>query len=208
VGAAVGGLSGLLADSAADVVPPLAAGALGVALAIVLTGALHLDGLADTADALGGATRERALEIMRDHAVGVYGAAAIALVCILDASLLAWLAERDDAALAGVGAGAAARAVMLPTGVMLPYARESDGQGRLLEGVGAPAVVVAAGLAVLLSLPAGVAGLAGAGAAAAVAAALGALAWLWLRGATGDVLGATAKCAETTALLVAVAVLA
>ena len=45
-----------------------------------LTGALHLDALADTADALGGSTRERALEIMRDHAIGAYGAVALVLV--------------------------------------------------------------------------------------------------------------------------------
>src|SRR6478736_1463935 len=54
--------------------PALAAGGLGVAVALVLTGALHLDGLADTADAFGAADRERALEIMRDSRTGSFGA--------------------------------------------------------------------------------------------------------------------------------------
>src|SRR5262245_11857332 len=68
VGGLVGGTAGLLADVTAAWLPALAAGALAVALAALLTGALHLDALADTADSLGATSRERALEIMRDHA--------------------------------------------------------------------------------------------------------------------------------------------
>ena len=59
---------------------------LGLAAGAVLTGVLHLDALADTADALGAATRERALEIMRDHSIGAYGA--VALCVLLHAALL------------------------------------------------------------------------------------------------------------------------
>jgi hypothetical protein len=51
--------------------PPIIMAVLVVATGTLLTGALHLDGLADTADGLGGGrTREDALRIMRDHAVG------------------------------------------------------------------------------------------------------------------------------------------
>jgi adenosylcobinamide-GDP ribazoletransferase len=208
VGGAVGGAAGLLADVAAGWLPSLAAGALAVGAAALLTGALHLDALADTADALGGRSREHALEIMRDHAIGAFGATALVLVCVLDAALLGTLAETDDAALMGLAAGAAGRAAMLPLGFALPYARAGEGQGRLLAGLGGVTVALGVALAVLLALPAGTAGLVGAGAAALAALVLGLAARAWFGGVTGDVLGATAKLAETAALVAAVAVLA
>jgi adenosylcobinamide-GDP ribazoletransferase len=205
VGAAVGGAAGLLADVTADWLPSLAAGALAVGAAALLTGALHLDALADTADALGGRSREHALEIMRDHATGAFGATALVVVCILDAALLGALAETDDAALVGLAAGAAGRAAMLPLAYTLPYARPGEGQGRLLEGVGALTVVGGGAIALALALPAGAAGLWGAGAAAIAALGIGLVARAKLGGVTGDALGATAKLAETASLLAAAA---
>ena len=142
VGGAVGAVCGLLADVAADWLPSLAAGALAVGAAALLTGAMHLDALADTADALGGSTRERSLEIMRDHAVGAFGATALIVVCVLDAAILGALAETDDAALVGLAAGAvdeprAASALRRsPTPVPL------RGQGRVLAGMGLATVVL------------------------------------------------------------------
>ena len=60
--------------------PPWVAAALAVAATLAVTGCLHEDGLADTADGFGGGdTRERKLEIMRDSRIGTYG------VCALDA---------------------------------------------------------------------------------------------------------------------------
>ena len=114
VGGVLGLLAGLLADALVPGLPALAAGALAVGVAALLTGALHLDALADTADALGGTSRERSLEIMRDHAIGAFGAVALVVVCLVDASVLGALAEADDAALAGLVAGAAGRAAILP----------------------------------------------------------------------------------------------
>jgi adenosylcobinamide-GDP ribazoletransferase len=207
VGGAVGGVSGLLADVAIDRLPALAAGALAVALAVLLTGALHYDALADTADALGASDRDRALEIMRDHAIGAFGALALILVCLLDAALLASLAAADEAALVGLAAGACSRAGMLVPALVLPYARAGDGQGRLLAGIGVVPVVAAAALACLLSLPAGWAGIAAAGGAAAVVVVASLVAARRFGGVTGDVLGATAKLAETGALVAAVIVL-
>ena len=203
VGAAVGGAAGLVADVTANWLPSLAAGALAVATAAVLTGALHLDALADTADALGGRSREHALEIMRDHAIGAFGATALVLVCVVDAALLGALAETDDAALVGLAAGAAGRAAMLPLAYALPYARPGEGQGRLLGGLGAVTLAVGVGLGLALALPAGSAGLWGAGAAAVAALVLGLVARAKFGGVTGDVLGATAKLAETAALVAA-----
>src|SRR3954465_5140830 len=62
VGAGVGAPGALAAEGLEGPLPALLAGGLGVAVAIVLTGALHLDGLADTADAFGASDRERRLE--------------------------------------------------------------------------------------------------------------------------------------------------
>jgi len=204
VGGVVGAAAGLLADVAAGWLPSLAAGALAVGAAAVLTGALHLDALADTADALGGRSRKQALEIMRDHAIGAFGATALIVVCILDAALLGMLAETDDAALVGLAAGAAGRASMLPLAFALPYARPGEGQGRLVTGIGAVTVVLGLGIALGLALPAGAAGLWGAGAAVAAALVLGLIAQSRFGGVTGDVLGAAAKLAETAALVAAV----
>src|SRR3981081_4406692 len=72
IGAGVGGAVALSAWAASLVLPLSLAALIGVAAGALLTGALHLDGLADTADGYGGRTRARALEIMRDHAVGSY----------------------------------------------------------------------------------------------------------------------------------------
>src|SRR5919109_3925045 len=77
VGAGIGAAVGLAAVLLDEPLPALPAAALALALGLLLTGAMHLDGLADTADALGGRSRAEALSIMRDHAVGTYGVAAL-----------------------------------------------------------------------------------------------------------------------------------
>src|ERR1700735_436557 len=100
VGAAVGVLGGGVALIASRLGLPIpAASLLGLGATILATGALHEDGLADSADGLGGGqTRERKLEIMRDSRIGSYGA--IALFISLG---LRWAAV---AALLGGAAGA------------------------------------------------------------------------------------------------------
>ena len=98
VGWLVGAVGALVLWGALRVLPGGALGALVAAafstLATVwLTGAFHEDGMADTADGLGGAvTRERALAIMKDSRIGTYGAAALVLVLALKLALLALLA--------------------------------------------------------------------------------------------------------------------
>jgi cobalamin synthase len=82
-----------------------------------------------------------------------------------------------------------------------------DGQGLLLAGIGTWTLVAGLVLGVLLTLPAGTAGLSAVAGAAIAAVALGVVARRGFGGVTGDVLGATAKVAETGALLGAVAVL-
>jgi adenosylcobinamide-GDP ribazoletransferase len=207
VGASVGVATGLLADRLVPALPSLLAGALAVGFAALVTGAMHLDALADTLDALGGSTRERALEIMRDHAVGAFGAIGLCLVCLVDASALGALAAGDDAWLAGLVAGAGGRAGMLPLARALPYARAGEGQGRVLEGMGWVAVGTALAAALALAASAGRPGILAVAAAAGTAGGLLALFRSWLGGVTGDCLGATAKLCETAALVAYLAAL-
>ncbi len=84
---------------------------LAVAGTALITGCLHEDGLADTADGFGaGGTPERKLEIMRDSQIGTYGAAALILSLLLRVGAIASLADPALAALALIAAHAGARA--------------------------------------------------------------------------------------------------
>jgi adenosylcobinamide-GDP ribazoletransferase len=89
----VGTLVGLVAAGVLWVAglafPPSVAAGLSIAATVLMTGAFHEDGLADTSDALGGhVSRERALEIMKDSRIGTYGAVAIVLVLGLKTAAL------------------------------------------------------------------------------------------------------------------------
>jgi len=205
VGAGIGTVVGGIAQAAGGTLTAPVAALLGVAAGTVLTGVLHLDALADTADALGATTRERALEIMRDHSVGAFAAVALVLDLGIKAAALAALVGHHDALRAAVCAAASARAVPVVLSVSLPYARPADGLGRVLGGTGRLRALVAIAIAVavcallhaslLLAVVAG------------IAVACGLAARQWLGGVTGDVLGAAAELAETGALVAAVAVL-
>jgi adenosylcobinamide-GDP ribazoletransferase len=199
VGAGVGAAVGAVASLGG-----LLAAALAVALGAVLTGALHFDALADTADALGATTRERALEIMRDHSVGAYGAVALVLDIGAKAAALAALAGRHDALRFAVCAAAAARVVPVLLSAALPYARPGGGTGRALASTGWLRCAVAVAIAVVFCVLLHAAWVLAAVAVVAVVAFAGAR--RWLGGVTGDVLGAAAELAELAALVVAVAV--
>ncbi len=206
VGAALGLAVGGAAIGLAGVLPALLAGLLAVALELVLTGALHLDGLADSADGLGGADRDRSLAIMRDHALGAYGAAALALDLVVKGVALGLLAEAGALA-AVLTALALSRAAPLPLARLLPYARAGEGTGRLLT-VHARTGPVLAGIAIAIVLALAVYrldALALLACAAAVTAAVGLLAQHRLGGVTGDVMGAAIELSATTALVMAVA---
>ena len=107
------GLAGALVykiSSRLGLTPNLAA-LLALATTALITGALHEDGLADTADGLGGGrTRERKLEIMRDSRIGTYGVCALILSFGLRWSALATIANPWLVTLALCAAHCAARA--------------------------------------------------------------------------------------------------
>lgn len=182
--------------------PAGVAAAAALAASALVTGALHEDGLADTADGLfGGWTKERRLEIMKDSRIGSYGVLAMMLVTLARWSALAALigAQEWGAILAVAALSRAPMAVLM---AVLPNAR---GTG-LSASAGAPTGGIAAGAVAtgcLLALAfAGSAVGAMALAAAVTTAALAALAKRKIGGQTGDILGASQQLAETAALAV------
>eukprot|EP01036_Dinobryon_divergens_P050298 gene50298-67357_t len=97
---------------------------------VMLTGAFHEDGLADTADGLGGSlNRERALDIMKDSRVGTYGALALVLIVLLKVGLLAMLLQLvplPAAAAAGFGAHVVSRFLPLFIIRSLPHVGDTQ----------------------------------------------------------------------------------
>jgi cobalamin 5'-phosphate synthase/cobalamin synthase len=174
---------------------------------IVLTGALHLDGLADMADGFGGGrTRDDVLRIMRDHQIGTYGAIALIMTLLLQISAIASLIERDAAARFLVVAPAASRWAMVLLGRRLPYARPEPGLGRALtdhvrdrEVWGSTVLVL-----VIATVVARWSGLVSLALTLPLTAGLGFVCWRRIGGVTGDTFGATAVLCETVVLVAAV----
>jgi adenosylcobinamide-GDP ribazoletransferase len=206
VGAALGGLLGAV-DHALLPLGRLPAALLTLAVSLLLTGAFHEDGLADTSDALGGAfDRERILAILKDSRVGTFGACALVVSIGGRASLLAELG--DGAAWALPLALSFARVGPLWQMVALPYATPdavSRSRDVARAGVAQAAVATAWGAAVALVLVhMGHLAIARAGAAAALVSGVTLLTgWRYARrvgGVTGDFLGATEQLGELAVL--------
>ena len=181
-------------------VPPEIAALLALATLVVLTGALHEDGLADVADGFwGGQTRARRLEIMRDSRVGSYGVLALVLALALRGAALIALADHLTVAL--LAAAATSRAAMAYVMETLPPARR-DGLSQATGRPGLQATQAAVALAALAALIfAGWAGLAALVAAAIACVLCANLALAKIGGQTGDVLGATQQITEITVLI-------
>lgn len=208
VGAAIGAIVGGTAVLLDGPLPPLLSVALALAVQVVLTGALHVDALADTADALGGRSREHALEIMRDHAIGSYGAVAIALSLLIKAAALAALLDDEHVMPVMVAVGALSRATPVVLAAWLPYARVGPGTGSSLTHGGRRRATLAAGLAVGIALAAtgthaAILGLCAGG----VLVLLGLGFRRWLAGVTGDTLGAAVEVVELAVLVGAIALI-
>jgi adenosylcobinamide-GDP ribazoletransferase len=189
---------------------PWLAAILCVAAMALTTGALHEDGLADVADSVGGATREKRLEIMRDSRIGSFGASALFLCLGLRIGALATLASRIDvgAVIAAIliVASLSRTAGLMPLVFLAPARRDG-----LSQAVGQPARetfwlaagmagVIAVILGALAGLPPfgialmlGLSGLSG--------AALTVFAARHLGGQTGDIVGAAQQAAEIAALI-------
>jgi adenosylcobinamide-GDP ribazoletransferase len=190
VGALLGGVIALALVGLKHVVTPALAGYLGVALAAALTRGLHLDGTADTVDALGSyRDRERALDIMRSPEVGPFGV--VALIVVIQVQALTLGAVGPVAVVTAFAAGRLAVTIACVRGV--PAARPS-GLGAFVAGSVPPSVAVIATLAVAALSTFAVPGRPWQGPLSVAAALLVVLALLRhlvrrLGGITGDVLG-------------------
>lgn len=213
VGLAVGAVVGGAWWAAGRLWPAAVAAVVAVAVDAVVTGGLHLDGLADSADGLvPPVTRERRFEIMADPRVGAFGAVALVLVLGLR---IAALASTPAKVLVVAGLWCGSRTLMAVVARTQPSAHGDGGTAAAFTGHPARRSTPASryGVAVYgLALACGAAVL-GAGSrglvvlAAEVVAAL-AVVWLARRrlgGYTGDVLGACGVLGETVGLLVLVA---
>ena len=171
---------------------------LVLAASVILTGAMHEDGLADSADGLwGGWDRARRLEIMKDSHIGVYGVCAIALSLLLRWLALVVIVSVGAYWVAFIAVGAASRASMVVLMASLPNARD----GGLSRSVGRPAtptvwlaVVIAVGFALLCGYPWVIL------VAAIATTGCGLIANAKIGGQTGDILGATQQINEIVLL--------
>jgi len=190
----------------------LLAAVLAIGVLALLTGGLHLDGLADTADGLGSRRpRDEALAIMRRSDVGPFGVAALLFTVLVQITALATVNPGWPGAGAVLLAAVTGRvAVVLATGPGAPAARPG-GFGALVAAATTARARVAAGAGVLVVAAGTAAAVAGPAAAlrAAVAVVAGLLAAALLRriavrrlgGMTGDVFGALIEVAAATAVL-------
>lgn len=169
---------------------------------VIITGALHLDALADTADALGArSNRDRALEILRDSRIGVFGTIAILLWLGLYWTALAGLQgpTRSAAIYLVPGLG---RWAMVAVAAGLDYLRPAGAGSFLKPQWSWTNLRVASAIAVIAIIPV-FSSHSRAAAAAAIVVAFGARRFYrrWLGGVTGDLLGAAGAIAELAALL-------
>ncbi len=205
----VGLLLGALLVAAATILPlALPAevrGALLVALLALVTGGLHLDGLSDVFDALGGGrgSRERMLAILDDPRIGAHGAAALVLTLIAKCALVGALAATGER-WALVAFPVAARAAIVPLVAFFPAARREGlahafhqrARGSHVAGATWIAALVLAAIGAHTLAPTIV----------AFAAALVIASWMRVRlgGLNGDVYGAALELAEVAFLAAAV----
>lgn len=200
VGLIVGVLGGLVyaallwLGAVAGVAAAAAIGAQALA-----TGFLHEDGLADTADGLGGGRdREARLAIMRDSRIGAFGAGALILGLLARWSAVSVLSA-GEAILILAAVGAASRGCVAVAMYALPPARK-DGLAALVGRPEAQTALAAAAIGGSVLLLFGGAGLAALLAAVIAASILGRIALRRIGGQTGDILGAIQQCAEIAAL--------
>ncbi|HLI43999.1 MAG TPA: adenosylcobinamide-GDP ribazoletransferase [Acidimicrobiales bacterium] len=206
VGAAIGAVVGLVWwGASAAWRGPLVPAALAVVADLVVTGLLHVDGLADSADGLlGHLSRERRLAVMSGPEIGAFGLAVTVAVLVVRFASFAQL--RPEVALVA-GLWCLSRSVMVGAMLVLPYARGPRGLAAAFLGGGraAPGLAAAAGAgagAALAIFSGGAPAAGGVGAGVLLPVGLLLLARRRLGGFTGDVLGASVVLSETAALLV------
>ena len=207
VGFVIGLLAAVFSSLLSLVLPPLPASVLVVILLIAISGGMHTDGLADTADGFFSArSRDRMLEIMRDSRIGVMGVVAVVSVFFLKIALLLSIPPRHAAGIVFLMPLAGRTAIVIQMAFQ-PYARSS--QGGLASIFGEKGRIGAVLIGTFLLLASGwfilqwrgiVAGLAVLG----FAVLFSAYCRRMIGGYTGDTLGAVCDLAEIIPALTAV----
>ena len=216
IGALLGLFLGAIWWATAGALGPLAAAVLVVAADLALTGALHFDGLLDSADGLfPHMTPERRLAVMAEPSVGAFAVATGTTTLLLRAAALAALGAARPLLLAALWC--LSRSAMSVTALTGRYARA---QGLASAFLAAPdsstpyggrtwmaPATIGTTLVLVLAVADDPASLVAMATAAAATAGVAALAARRIGGFTGDTLGAGGVVAETVGLLMAVAVL-
>lgn len=203
VGAGLGGVLAAVHWGAGELWPLLVVGILVVAADLVLTGGLHLDGLADSADGLlPPMKRDRRLAVMARPDVGSF---AIAAVVVVVGVRWATLSVEGIESLALIPIWTGSRTLVAVVPAIVPYARPGGLAAPFLEGASLWLALWLAPAVAALVLIEGVPGAVGAGVMVVASGGVVAMAWRRLGGFTGDVLGAVIMVAETAALLALVA---
>lgn len=203
IGALVGLAAGVVFVLIASVTTPLLGAAAAVGVLAALTGAIHLDGLADSADGLlTHGDGERRLAVMRDPGLGAYGVTAIAVVLVMEVAAVASIPPARALATLVI-AGAISRLATLPVIIFVPYVR-SSGKGLAAWDPRRRVVDLAVGIATaaavslldwrraMIAVPV----------VALIAAIVAIVSRRRLGGATGDVCGAVAELSQLAVLFV------
>lgn len=207
IGAFLGAVYAAVATLLPSVFPPSVTAVLVVLIDALLTGAMHFDGLADTADGFGsGRTRDDVLRIMRDHAIGSYGACALMLAIALKVAAIGALVGTPMALPALLLAPALGRWSAVFSSALAAYARPATDDTP--KSVGTPARFIGYGelaLATAIMLPAALSFRPWRGAAVALLSTAAIGAWTWhcrrkIGGVTGDTLGAGIELTECLVL--------
>lgn len=213
IGAVLGGVSGLPSVAVRHWQPHASAvgAVISVALLVVLTRALHLDGLADTADGLGSrASAERALQIMRQSDIGPFGVVTVVLILGAEiASVAVFPGNAWGPCAAFAVAGATGRLAVVHAALRQVRPARPDGFGALVAGSVSATAAIAVSI-VVLGAGAGLAAWTGANPVWWAATQAVALAAAWLLrvhatrrfgGMTGDVFGALIEIGSAITLV-------
>jgi adenosylcobinamide-GDP ribazoletransferase len=206
VGASIGLVVGGSYALFSGIITPLVAASLAVTVGILVTGALHEDGLADSADAFGsGSDRAETMRIMKDPTHGSYGVIALVLsVGIRIASLAAIDPIAALLTLPVIHALARAGSVAL-AGVLPPAAAEGLGATLVRADVGRAALIGSGGAVIMSVALLGVWAVPFVVLAGSVTFLVGQVAMRRIRGFTGDVLGAGEQLVEIGLFVLAAA---
>jgi adenosylcobinamide-GDP ribazoletransferase len=206
VGLVLGGGLGLL-DRALLPLGALPAAFVVLGISLLLTGAFHEDGLADTSDALGGGyDSPRVLAILKDSRIGSFGGTALVISIAGRAALLAELGRGAAWALPLAWCGARVGPIWLMATMSYVTAKDEAKSRNLTQGGAMQALVASAwfGIVAAVFIRAGVCSAPRLAALATVTSVVTALTawryWVRVRGITGDFLGATEQLCELAAL--------